>query len=538
MKEESKNNQERKYEIQKNRMEEVDLIQTVKEHRYRVASRISKIISNKYAGLEIEERILFIKSLGQENKVYSKPLRRTIQYMALEEESIINHSQANSELARLWIEGVDTTELDQLLLGLIISSMKKRYWRHTVETTERNREKLCEMNIEDLLEFSSVIYTNICRSLRGSQDAINKINRIKKELAKAKRIDHLFPRKREYRQKINRHILKIVVDCARMMTGKEENTEPEAAKCVLIENINGNDDLYSNYVYNGIEINQIKEEGRQIYTDRIKYAIRKEFDIRTIFISYPKSGRTWLRSVLENIIKMHKRNDIVFTHLMANPAFWPVDRKDFVCPNYKNDIAIFIHRDPRDVIVSQFHQVNKRDLPHMRSKESKYAHMLCDKVTKEATPPTNIDEFILDKHWGIKRVLDFNKNILASCDINYIWNYEKMVMNPYATMSELISSLGITTDIEDMISAIELNEFERMKNKEINEGKGGRMGKLYEGHNLNERDTRKIRKGIVGGWREEASREHHEEINELAASYYRSMTKEQRKKIYIPREFI
>ena len=59
-----------------------------------------------------------------------------------------------------------------------------------------------------------------------------------------------------------------------------------------------NDDLFKRFRYDGK--NDTEKESKVIN------AFRREHNIRTIFISYPKTGRTWLRSVMKDIIESKK----------------------------------------------------------------------------------------------------------------------------------------------------------------------------------------------------------------------------------------
>ena len=507
------------------------IIETIKEHKYRKAVKICNKVIDQYLEEEAEEKILVIKHLSQENNNCSKGLKRTIQYIALEREKIIDAGKAKDELTELWRTQVKDVDINQLLLSLIICSVSKHFSKLAIQIVEECREKLSEMDMEHVLEFGGVIYKNICMTKNKPKREIKKQYLIKEELDRAKTIDPLFPRSKEQNMKTNGYIIDRILENSRSVIMDNEEMKAVESECIWTKKINAKKNFYSNYTFNKIELDKCEEK------EKLISSIRKEFDIRVMFISYPKSGRTWLRSILEGCTKMWKRDDYVFTHLMANPAFWSVSRKDFACPEYKDDITVFIHRDPRDVIVSQFHQINKRDLPHMESNKKKYGHMLSDKITEELIPPKEIDKFILDEHWGIKRVMDFNKSVLATCNIDHIWNYEEMIINPYATMSKLVKTIELKITIEKLLSSIEANEFNKMKNKELKENREGRLGKLYKGHNLGDRDARKVRKGIIGGWKEEVNKEHHEEINRLTFAYYESMDEEQRKRIYIPKEF-
>ena len=85
-------------------------------------------------------------------------------------------------------------------------------------------------------------------------------------------------------------------------------------------------------------------------------------------VSFPKTGRTWL---MHMIVEIQKRSEssvlIEETHDMSEIIIENGFRQD---PNivfkftdrfrYRRSKVLFLVRDPRDVIVSHYHQVTKR----------------------------------------------------------------------------------------------------------------------------------------------------------------------------------
>ena len=112
-------------------------------------------------------------------------------------------------------------------------------------------------------------------------------------------------------------------------------------------------------------------------------------------VSFPKAGRTWLRHMIDEMIASSNKNlDIIFTHDFSEVLTEDGTRNDTkLIFNNTNRIkfrrarVIFLVRDPRDVIVSHFHQITKRSL-----KPLKFASM---------------SSFIRDEELGFNRIIHF-----------------------------------------------------------------------------------------------------------------------------------
>ena len=113
-------------------------------------------------------------------------------------------------------------------------------------------------------------------------------------------------------------------------------------------------------------------------------------------ISFPNSGRTWLLYMLKNIMRELGKEDfhIESTHDHSEIIIENGTRTD---PNliftftgrfrYIRSKVVFLSRDPRDVITSNFHQVTNR--------------------SKDPFKFNSISDFIMHETYGIKRVIHF-----------------------------------------------------------------------------------------------------------------------------------
>lgn len=116
----------------------------------------------------------------------------------------------------------------------------------------------------------------------------------------------------------------------------------------------------------------------------------------TYLISYPKCGRTWIRVMLARAAQLigkdpRKREIVQYRHEDTGTAanikrkpYWKIesDNKE----RWSNNHIIFLVRDPRDVLVSLYFHMTKRE-----------------KVDLGMT----MSEFIRDDSWGIRSIVEF-----------------------------------------------------------------------------------------------------------------------------------
>lgn len=223
----------------------------------------------------------------------------------------------------------------------------------------------------------------------------------------------------------------------------------------------------------------------------LKYGIKKRYHRNfgpyrdAVVISYPKSGRTWLRVMLNdlNILPGYEhdgsQNDL-------NMSYWelPEDKA-----GYTNHRIIFLARDPRDTVVSSYFQMTKRHKEYNGS----------------------ISEFIRDDRYGIKKILKFHsiwdQNRHIPVDFKLI-KYEDLHAAPFSVMKELLGFLNVhDIDEEKIQNIIWFYRFDNMHKLE----KQGYFKKTFKNilypKDPNDRDTYKTRKGKVGGFKEYFTRE-------------------------------
>lgn len=209
-------------------------------------------------------------------------------------------------------------------------------------------------------------------------------------------------------------------------------------------------------------------------------------------ISFPKSGRTWIRFFLAsyfkhffdipltfNQAKIFQRKDLPrfnFSHLDANDKELHMSY-DFL----RGKSVLFILRDPRDVAVSYYFQMTKRQ----------------DLVDEHQM---SIDEFIMDERFGITRTIAFinkvyaHKEHFASMDVV---TYEELKKDPNSGMSRVLNYLDMSVDADVLEQALADSSFENMKKLET---QGKVKEELLANPNKKDPEAFKVRKGKVGGY--------------------------------------
>ena len=203
---------------------------------------------------------------------------------------------------------------------------------------------------------------------------------------------------------------------------------------------------------------------------------------RIQFVSFPKSGRSWIRFMLGELGLQSRfrfqHDGFEFNDGACPPHDFSLERR---LARYPADIKlVYLERDPRDVIVSLFHQVTGRFRDFFN-----YQGELSD--------------FIRDPYFGAANLRAFQSmwaDILTQRDFLLI-RYETARQDPAGSMQQILSYSGLPVpDVGQLATAIEASSFNKMQALE----KAG----TYEQPWLRLRnDAPKVRRGVVGGYRDE-----------------------------------
>ena len=202
-----------------------------------------------------------------------------------------------------------------------------------------------------------------------------------------------------------------------------------------------------------------------------------------LIISYSNSGRHWLMSILNNSNIIY--NKTLFgsnaLHKISHNKLLEYYEKNITKDKLKDYKLIFLHRDPRDVVVSNYYH--------------------CIYLAKMSNFNHNIDQFIRDDTSGIEKVIKFNLFFKEFPMEKEIISYESLHSNIYDEIKKICV-------IDDTVrNAIQLSSFENMRQHEL---------KMYPNKTQNEM---KVRQGIIGNYINHLSEDDIEYCNDLLEKY-------------------
>lgn len=206
-------------------------------------------------------------------------------------------------------------------------------------------------------------------------------------------------------------------------------------------------------------------------------------------ISYPKSGRTWLRVMLDELNASAVFSHANFRHPTQITA--EVRREPRL---YRR--ALVLLRDPRDVIVSAYHTHTKRE--HIRR--------------------DGLSDVIRDPVMGFERILHFNL-LWAEWATREphigLMTYECLSTSGATAISDVLRFFGVKRSEDEVQRVFERNQLDKMREREAKGEYKDRYGKILMPRDPNDPDSFKVRKGQVGGYQDEMSIEDIRFCNEL-----------------------
>jgi hypothetical protein len=217
--------------------------------------------------------------------------------------------------------------------------------------------------------------------------------------------------------------------------------------------------------------------------------------------SYPRSGSTWLRFMLFQILrgeeagfgKIEKVIPEIEAHRGVPPLLPGGGRLIKTHEQYRKDYsrAVFLVRDVRDVFLSCYVRAVEAGLAQLVSKGDMDSFLL------NFLNGTALQQGSWQQHtrsW-LESALAKNGNLM-------VVRYEDLRRSPEQVLGQLLSFLGVTPDVQVIRKAIENNSLQQMRAKEDKARQIGEQSSLLGCHNSTGEDGRFVRRGAVGGWRE------------------------------------
>jgi hypothetical protein len=240
-----------------------------------------------------------------------------------------------------------------------------------------------------------------------------------------------------------------------------------------------------------------------------------------VIVSAPKSGRTWLRTMLTRFYQIRygiDRMELVGFynfhkyHAGIPRIFFTHDNyiKDYTGNSDKSDFydkkVVLLVRDPRDVAVSSYF--------HRKFRANPLKVDLWDVQVSEDGP--SMFEFVTSQ---IPRIIDFLNAWhaeLAKLREVLVVRYEDLKAEPAGELARILAFLGTPGTDEEVTDAVSFADYENMKKLEA-DGAFGRHDQRINPGDLANPQSFKTRRGKVGGYRDYFTDEQVREIDGLVA---------------------
>jgi hypothetical protein len=195
-------------------------------------------------------------------------------------------------------------------------------------------------------------------------------------------------------------------------------------------------------------------------------------------VSFPKSGRTWLRVILDDL-----KLSANYTHDgSGHSRVGHIEELEPASEAFAGKTVVFLYRDPRDTVVSGYFQATKRVNTYTGS----------------------ISDFIRDPRHGVEKIVRFNMEWLERGPALGKFlpvTYEELRADTAGTLTRIIDFIGAERPAEAIEAAVDEASFEKLKLKEASGELGARYGKAMMPADSSDPQSYKVREGVVGGFR-------------------------------------
>ena len=212
----------------------------------------------------------------------------------------------------------------------------------------------------------------------------------------------------------------------------------------------------------------------------------------TFLVSYPKSGNTWARFLIANLVRPHEKIDFSNVNrvipgtevtrnrdLMRTPRPRIIKSHQYFDPRYPR--VIYIVRDPRDVVVSQYHFQRKRNVVADQYPLSEYVgRFVAGQTSFYGSWGEHVASWLATRH-GRPGFL--------------LLRYEDMVEDTARELSKVASFLGLSSTPEMILQAVERSSADRMRTLEKSQAQ------LFTSTKNTRQDIPFVRAAKAGGWR-------------------------------------
>ncbi len=222
-------------------------------------------------------------------------------------------------------------------------------------------------------------------------------------------------------------------------------------------------------------------------------------DADAVVISYPKSGRTFVRAMLARLYKrrfgIDERSLLEFPLLRRAPTGAPLvlfshggdamrrpNQIHIEPADYRHKKIVLIGRHPGDIAVSRYH--------HLRHRSRN--------VARQRLADQPLESFVWTDQGGIPSIVTFLNQFAALPGVT-ILRYEDFLAEPAIPLRTLAEAVGLAVSEDDIADAVAFGSLPNLKQLE-REGyfTSSRLRQARRG----DEQSGKVRKGTSGGYRE------------------------------------
>ena len=219
-----------------------------------------------------------------------------------------------------------------------------------------------------------------------------------------------------------------------------------------------------------------------------------------VVVSYPKSGRTFVRAMLARLYNrkfaIDERSLLEFPSLRKAAAGVPrvlfthggdaMRRRDEIevdPADYRHAKVVLIARHPGDIAVSRYH--------HLKHRSSD--------VARQRLADQPLETFVWAEQGGIPSIVTFLNRFAALPGVT-ILRYEDFLAGPADALGTLAKAVGLTPSDEDIRDAVAFGSLPSLKRLEREDYfTSSRLRQARKGDEA----SGKVRKGTSGGYREQ-----------------------------------
>ena len=254
-----------------------------------------------------------------------------------------------------------------------------------------------------------------------------------------------------------------------------------------------------------------------------RHEFRKLRQADYVIVSFPQSGRTWLRTMLtrfyqarygvdemrllglKNLNKLDRRIPKVFfthDHYIRDYTGHRDSKVDFAAKK-----IVLLVRDPRDVAVSSYHSLKYRPNPTRKG--------LNEIEADGENAPAPFEYMQFRAGWAVDFMNSWQDE-LADGERRILLRYEDLRADPEVHLKRVLDFLGAAPSAAEIADAVAFASFDNMRKLEASAAFGRDDRRIVPGEASNP-ESFKVRRGKVGGYRDYLSGEQADALDQLVA---------------------